>query len=123
MTLRDTWNNVVTEYRTSKLNKWQSDTINTTTTSKCDITILLNTWFPPILRRLSGVFLHNIPTDCSRDIKSTFDRHGNITLNQIIDILINYDCQPIVANGGLAYGYTHSRTEFNECMLHIYVLV
>jgi len=32
MTLRDTWNNLVTEYRTSKLNKWQSDTINTTTT-------------------------------------------------------------------------------------------
>tara|TARA_X000001036_G_scaffold404133_1_gene411211 strand:+ start:156 stop:527 length:372 start_codon:yes stop_codon:yes gene_type:complete len=123
MTLRDTWNSVVSEFRSSKLNKWQSDTINTTNTSKCDMTILLNTWFPPILRRLSGVFLHNIPKDCGRDIKSTFDRQGNITLNQIIDILINYDCQPIVANGGLAYGYTHSRTDFNESMQHIYVFV
>jgi len=103
MTLRDTWNNVVTEYRTSNLNRWQNDNIERSTNGKCDINILLNTWFPPILRRISSVFLHNIPKDCSRDIKSTFNRQGNITLDKIIDILINYDCQPIVANGRLAY--------------------
>jgi hypothetical protein len=123
MTLRDNWNNVVNEYRTSNLNRWQTDNIERSTNDKCDMTILLNTWFPPILRRLSGVFLHDIPKGCAIDIKSTFNRQGNITLDKIIDILINYGCQPIVANGRQEYGYTHSITDFNECMWHIYVLV
>jgi len=122
MTLRYTWDSAVNEFRTSSVNKWQSDSIDISTTNKCRITLFYNNWFPPIFKRLGGIFLHNIPKDCGREIKSIFDRQGNITLNQIIEVLISHGCRPKVANGGHSYGYTHSRTELNECTWHIYVL-
>jgi hypothetical protein len=122
MTLRDNWNNVVNEFRNSSLNRWQSDNIESSRNNKYDITILLDTWIPPILRRLSGVFLHNIPKNCAREIKSKFTRQRSITLDQIIGILVEHNCKPKIKNGDKKYGYTHSRTDFNECMWHLYVL-
>ena len=77
---------------------------------------------PPIFRRFSGVFLYDIPKDCGREIKSIFDRQGNITLNQIIEVLISHGCRPKVINGDKPYGYTKSITDFNECIWHIHVL-
>ena len=122
MTLIDSWNNAIDEFKTSNLNKWQSDNIKYNINDKCYITILLDTWIPPLLRRLSGAFLHNIPKNCAKDIRSTFDRHNSITLNQIIGILVKHNCKPKIENGGKDYGYTKSNTDFNECMWHIYVL-
>ena len=122
MTLRYTWDSAVNEFRTSSVNKWTNDTINTSTTNKCKISIFLDTWIPPIFRRFSGVFLYDIPKDCGREIKSIFDRQGNITLNQIIEVLISHGCRPKVINGDKPYGYTKSITDFNECIWHIHLL-
>jgi len=122
MTLTERWNNAINEFKTSSLNKWQSDNIEDNRKSVCDITILLDTWTLPLFRRLSGAFLHDIPKQCAKDIKSTFDRQKSITLNQIINFLVKHNCKPKIENGGKSYGYTKSNTDFNECMWHIYVL-
>ena len=123
MTLRDNWNNVVNSFRNTGMTIWQRDTIETSRTNKCDITLFVHHWFPPVplITRFSGTFLHNVPKNCAREIKSTFNRHNSITLDNIITILVNHNCKPRLRRGNERCGFTHSTTDFYECSWHLYV--
>ena len=119
MDLTRKWD-VVNKLRSSKLDRWQYDSIQSNR-STCNITIQLSAWLPSLWERLSQVYLYNVPTTCAKALKSIFLSHGNITLTQIINTLITHGCQPKLTNGNKSYGFTKSKTELNDCIWYIYI--